>query len=82
MRRIFKREAHQVSMFLVALFAVCFAWYFIHPVDQSLHLSFFRMMFFGFKEMNLIGFILGVVQSYIWGYIFVWIWEAVGRNKK
>jgi len=67
-----------VGLFLVALFVVCFAWYFIHPVEQTLHMQMFKLSYFGFEEMNASGFVLGAIQTYIWGYVAVGLWHLVG----
>ena len=63
--------ANKIGLFFVLLFAVCFAWYFIHPVEQEMHLAMFQMSFFGFEGMNFLSFVLGAIQVYIWGYILV-----------
>jgi len=63
--------ANHVGFFFVLLFAVCFAWYFIHPVEQEMHLAMFRVSFFGFSGMNFLSFVYGAIQVYIWAYIFV-----------
>ncbi|MBI2463581.1 hypothetical protein HYV57_01345 [Candidatus Peregrinibacteria bacterium] len=70
--------SNAIGLFLVILFVLCFAWYFIRPVEQELHLQLFRMSIVGFEEMNAIGFILGAIQSYILGYLGVGIWTLVG----
>lgn len=71
-----------VGLFLVVLFAVCFAWYFIHPVEQEMHLAMFKMSYLGFEEMNVVGFFLGAVQTYVWGYLVVGLWGVMGRMMK
>ncbi|MBT3948861.1 hypothetical protein HOF40_02120 [Candidatus Parcubacteria bacterium] len=63
--------ANHIGFFFVLLFVVCFAWYFIHPVEQEMHLAMFRMSFFGFSGMNFVSFVLGAIQVYVWGYILV-----------
>lgn len=70
--------SNAVGLFLVALFTICFAWYFINPAEQELHMAMFRMSYLGFEEMNLLGFVLGAIQTYIWGYLAVALWELVG----
>jgi len=75
----FMHAANHVGLFFMVLFAICFAWYFIMPVERELHMSMFRMSFFAFDGMNLMGFISGLVQVYIWAYIFVGAWFLVGR---
>lgn len=70
--------ANRVGLFLVVLFVICFAWYYIRPVEQELHLKLLKLSFFGFNGMNLISLILGAIQSYIWGYIAVGVLRLVG----
>jgi len=69
--------ANKVGLFLVVLFAICFAWYFINPVEQEMHLAMFKMSYLGFEEMNAAGFLLGAVQTYIWGYLAVALWKFI-----
>ncbi len=63
--------ANYLGMFFVLLLIVCFAWYFIHPVEQELHMAMLKMSFFGFTGMNFVSFILAAIQVYIWAYILV-----------
>ena len=70
--------SHRVGLFLVILFVVCFAWYFINPVEQEMHLQMFKVSYLGFSGMNLTSFILGAIQTYIWAYLGVGIWQLVG----
>lgn len=72
------RWGNKVGLFFVLAFLGCFAWYYIHPVEQSFHLSSLRLAFFGFSGMNGVSFIAGLVQSYIWGYLAVIGWYLVG----
>ncbi len=65
------RCANSIGLLLVIFFAVCFFWYYIRPVEQDLHLRLFKMAYLGFNGMNFWGFILGAIQSYLWGYIGV-----------
>lgn len=81
----FWRMGNRVGLFLGALFILCFAWYFINPVLQELHLDLLRLTFIGYAGMNIAGFVSGFIQSYIWGYILAGIWKLVGcckENKK
>jgi len=74
----FLKCANSIGLFLVALFAICFLWYYIRPVEQVLHLKLFRMAYFGFRGMNVVSFVLGAVQTYIWAYVAIGIWQIVG----
>lgn len=78
----YKTCANRIGLFLAALFVVCFIWYYLRPVEQGLHLSLFKMSFFGFSGMNVRSFILGLIQSYIWGYIGVGVWWLIGGCRK
>lgn len=71
------KSANRIGLLLAGLFVICFIWYYIRPVEQGLHLQLLRLSFFGFSGMNLVGFILGLVQSYIWGYIILGVWRLV-----
>lgn len=66
---------HKLGIFLVLMYLVCFAWYFVHPVEQEMHLAMLRMSFFGFTSMNFVSFLFGLVQVYIWGYVAVLLWH-------
>lgn len=72
------KGANRLGLFLVILFIICFVWYYLRPVEQELHLKLLKMIYFGFSEMNLTSFILGLIQSYIWAYIIVGIWRLAG----
>ncbi len=72
---------HQVGTFLAILFLLCFVWFWIRPVHQELHLELLELSFFGFQGMNTTSFIVGLVQSYIWGYVGVYIWRLAQLAK-
>ncbi|PIR04037.1 MAG: hypothetical protein COV59_02525 [Candidatus Magasanikbacteria bacterium CG11_big_fil_rev_8_21_14_0_20_39_34] len=74
----FFRCSNRVGIFLVALYILCFAWYFIHPVNQSVHIQMLEMSYFGFSGMNFVSFLLGAIQTYIWGYVGVGLWSLLG----
>jgi uncharacterized membrane protein YesL len=74
MKQYFK-HANRIGIFLALLFIICFAWYWIRPMHQSLQMQIMEYSFFGFKSMNFFSFILGLIQSYIWGYIGVALWH-------
>jgi hypothetical protein len=78
----FWKCAHAIGIFLAILFAICFAWYFVNPVDQELHMRMLRMSYIGFSDMNLVSFVLGLVQTYVWAYVGVGIWHLVGCCQK
>jgi len=70
--------ANHVGLFFVALFALCFLWYFVHPYEQELHMAMFKISFFSFTGMNFLSFVLAAIQAYIWGYIVVGVWQLLG----
>jgi len=70
--------SNRVGLFLVALYVICFAWFFVHPVEPDLHLRLLRLSYFGFDGMNIVSFIAGAIQTYIWAYIGVGIWHVTG----
>ena len=78
----FLQRANRLGLFLATLFALCFIWYFIRPVEQELHLGLLKLSYFGFSGMNFGSFILGAVQSYLWGYIFLGLWQLFGCCKR
>ncbi|MBI2484141.1 hypothetical protein HYV71_03075 [Candidatus Uhrbacteria bacterium] len=75
---VFWHSANRIGLLFVALFAICFAWYFINPSQQALHAQLFQLSYFGYGEMNIKSFILGAVQSYLWAYIAVGLWHLLG----
>lgn len=70
--------ANRLGLFFAVLFVICFLWYYLRTTEQGLHLQLFRLAFLGFEEMNVIGFILGIVQSYLWAYIVAAILRLFG----
>ena len=70
--------ANRVGLFLAILFVICFLWYFVNPVEQTAHLQILKMSYLGFSGMNFTSFVLGLIQTYIWAYIGVGIWQLVG----
>lgn len=71
------RSAHRLGLFFVIWFAICFAWYYLHPVEQDLHMRMFMLSFFRFTGMNAMSFVSGVIQSYLWGHIAIITWVLV-----
>ncbi|MBT5338495.1 hypothetical protein HN858_02750 [Candidatus Falkowbacteria bacterium] len=76
------KRANHIGLFFLVMFVLCFLWYYIRPVEQSMHLSMLRMSFFGFEGMNTLSFILGAIQAYVWGYIVSGVWVLVGCHCK
>jgi len=76
---------HQVGIFLLLAYAICLIWYIIHPNMRELHIDSLKLMFFGFSGMNIVSMVFGAIQSYIWGYIGVFLWGIsvkMAGNKK
>ncbi len=81
----FWKCANRLGMFFVLLFIVCFIWYFVRGAEVELHMQLLKLSFFGFKDMGVMSFILGAIQSYVWGHIFTGLWCLVcgcGMMKK
>ena len=72
------KSANHVGLFLIALYALCWVWYFVHPVEQELHLKMWQMSFWGFEGTNVMSFVLGAIQTYVMGYILVGLWCLTG----
>jgi hypothetical protein len=36
------------------------------------------MSYVGFNGMNMVSFFLAIVQTYIWGYVFLGVWKFSG----
>lgn len=70
----FMKLGNHLGLFFLIWFVICFAWFYVNPVEQYLHESLMRLSFFLFYGMNLFSFISGAVQSYIWGYVAVGTW--------
>lgn len=69
---------NRIGLFFVFLSILCFVWYLIHPVEQTLHLSMLKMSFLWFSGMNAVSVILALVQVYIFGYIVSGVWSLAG----
>lgn len=74
----YRKCANAVGLFLVILYAICLARYYVLPVESELHMSLLKLSFLGFTGMNLTSIVLGAVQVYLWGYIGVGLWTLVG----
>ena len=68
------KKGHCLGIFFVLLFALCMVWYYVHPVEQALHVRMLKVSFFRFTGMNAMSFISGGVQSYLWGHIGLAVW--------
>ncbi len=64
-----------IAVFLVFLFIICFGWFYIQPVENELHQDLLRLTYLGWSGMNLPSFFLGVIQSFLWGFIFTAVWN-------
>jgi len=73
------QQANRLGLFFIALFIVCFLWFYLRSAEKELHEQLFRLTFLGFSGMNLWGFILGAIQSYVWGYFFVGVWQGISK---
>jgi len=73
---------HSLGLFLVLAFVLCFLWYFVNPVGQELHMELFKLSFLGFTGMNVVSFLLGAIQVYIWGYVYAGLWALASCGGK
>ena len=73
------RQANRLGLFFIVLFIICFLWFYLRDTEKELHEQLFKLTFISFSGMNLGGFILGAIQSYIWGYIFIGLWQTVSK---
>lgn len=72
------KHGNHIGVFLALIFILCFVKYWIHPVQQEFHLQSLESAFFGFTGMNTSSFFLGLIQSYVYGYIFAGLWCLAG----
>jgi len=73
------QQANRLGLFFIMLFIVCFLWFYLRTAEKELHEQLFRLTFLGFSGMNLWGVILGAIQSYVWGYLFVGVWQGISK---
>jgi len=79
----FWRTGTKLGLFFVVIFTVCFIWYFLRGGSaelRQLHNDLLALAFFGWTGMNFFSFVLGLVQSFIWGYIAVALWKIAVRK--
>jgi len=75
------KNGTRIGLFFVILFVVCFTWFYLRGGSselKNLHNNLFALTFFGWSGMNFLSFILGLIQSFIWGYIAVALWVLSG----
>lgn len=72
------RCANRIGLFLVALYVICFFWYFVNPSARELHLQLFELSYLGYSGMNVVSFISGALQTYVWAYIGLGLWQVLG----
>lgn len=71
------KKANFLGLYFLLWFGLCFAWYYLNPVEQELQLKLWRISFWGFEEMNMSGFWLGALQSYLLGYLALGLWRVL-----
>lgn len=71
----FLKHGNHIGIFLALIYIIAFAWYWVHPVQQQLNMQSFELSFFGFTGINGASFFKGLIQTYIWGYILVALWN-------
>jgi len=80
--KLWLKTGNRVGIFLALFFIVFFAWYWLRPVNQDLHEKFMEIFFYGFSGMNFPSFILGIIQSYVWGYVGAALWRIASAGCK
>ncbi|MDP4001259.1 MAG: hypothetical protein Q8P83_03390 [bacterium] len=71
----------KLGLFFAIIFSVCFIWFFLRGGNEEirqLHDNLFALTFFGWSGMNGASFILGLIQSFVWGYISMALWYVAG----
>lgn len=77
MRNFFLR-ANRLGIFLALVLMGCITWYLIYPMQREFHLEFLRSAIIGFQDVNLKSYLFAAIQGYVWGYIFLALWELSG----
>lgn len=77
-KRGYMKCATHLGVFLASIFVVCYIWYWVQPAQRELHQALLELTFLGWSGMNATSFISGIVQSFIWGYIFAGLWFVFG----
>lgn len=76
------RCANRLGLLFMFLFVLCFAgWWRLGLWDtglRELHADLLRLAFMGFDDFNVKSFLLGLLQSYVWAYIGVFLWHIAG----
>ncbi len=81
----FNKMGMKMGIFFVILFIVCFVWFYLRGGSteiKQLHDSLFALTFFGWSGMNFSSFVIGLIQSFVWGYISVALWGLAGFFSK
>lgn len=77
----FGKLGARMGLFFAILFVVCFVWFYVRSGGseiKQLHDNLFALSFLGWSGMNIGSFILGLIQTFIWGYIAVALWNLSG----
>lgn len=75
----------RIGVFFSILFVICFAWFYIRGGSaevKQLHDNLFALSFFGWSGMNAVSFILGLIQTFVWGFGSVILWNLSGVFSK
>ena len=71
----------RIGVFFAILFVICFAWYYIRGGSTELlklHENLLALSYFGWSGVNFTSFILGLIQTFIWGYVALALWNLSG----
>ena len=75
----FFKWANHIGIWFVLWYLICFVWFYVRPGEQVLFKQLMEFNFFYFSGMNLMSFIAGGIQSYIWGYVVVGTWVLASK---
>lgn len=75
-------HANKIGLLFILLFAVCFFWPYFHAREFDLHSQLMQLSFFGYTGLNWSSFLVGVIQTYLWGYIVVIMWKIVSLGSE
>ena len=76
----YKVTGWTVSVFSVLSYALCFLWAYTLAGDQKeMYINWLRMSYLKFAGIDVVSFLSGLVQTFVWGWIgvavFVWLWN-------
>ena len=79
--KTYSKLALQTGLLFGGLYVLCFLWPWMRGLNaelSALHFKMWQIAFFGYTGMNVMSFIVGLVQSFIWGAVAVGVWRLMG----